>query len=507
MQRIFKTRDRRAIVERILALCGAVLIASCATAEVANTPLAPGATNPERRSIVPSDRERPVIVMTFSGGGSRAAALAEAVLSEMSQTRYAAGAHTLTEDVKLISSVSGGSVTAAWFGLNRDARHPDGDLDGLRRDFLTRDNMRALELDAVNPITWLSLVTGRTTRIAAEEALFDARLFHGATLARLNRSGQPLVVLNATDMAGGETFALVPRRFDDICSDYDAPPVATAVAASAAFPILLTPFAVRDFSVDCAGRPRPAEWIRIDLANPYTPYLNLAEYKDARYANDLRHGPDPYRRIDYLYLLDGGLADNLGTRSLRAALIAAHDDAGVLHAINDGKIGRLVVIVVNARSDPPNKLYQEPRPPGVVGQIQAVTSVPIDANTANSQAALAALLGELAQAAAGAGRKAGFGGMRVYGITVDYDQIPADTPAHRALRDAAKEVPTRWTLNAAQLQATEAAGRFLLRRDPCWRALLGDLGAVEPAAASAEPAPAIPCTTRIEIGSARVPAS
>jgi hypothetical protein len=269
----------------------------------------------------------------------------------------------------------------------------------------------------------------------------------------------------------------------------------------------LTPVAFRDFSADCEGHPRPAEWIRIDLANPYTPYLNLAEYREARYANDLRHGPHAYRRIDYLYLLDGGLADNLGTRSLRAALIAAHDDAGILHAVNDGKIGRLVVIVVNARSDPPNKLYREPRPPGLAGQIAAVTSVPIDANTTNSQAALTAVLGELAQATAGAGKKAGFGGMRIYGVTVDYDQIPADTRAHRALRDAAKDVPTRWTLSTAQLEATEAAGRFLLRRDPCWRALLGDLGAVAPTAASAEPIPAIPCTTRIEIGRARAPTS
>ena len=497
------------VLGRILTLCGVLLMAACAAAEVANTPLASGAANHERRSIVPSDRERPVILMTFSGGGSRAAALAEAVLREMAQTRYATidGPRVLTEDVKLISSVSGGSVTAAWFGLNRSPRHPDGDLDGLRRDFLTRDNMRTLELDAVSPITWLGLVTGRITRIEAEEALFDARLYHGATLARLNRSGQPLIVLNATDMGGGETFALVPRRFDDICSDYDALPVATAVAASAAFPVLLTPVAFRDFSAGCAGQPRPADWIRIDLANPYTPYLNLAEYKEARYANDLRHGPDPYRRIDNLYLLDGGLADNLGTGSLRAALIAAHDDAGILRTINDGRIGRLVVIVVNARSDPPNKLYQEPRPPGVIDQIEAVTSVPIDANTANSQTALTTLLGELAQAAAGAGKQAGFGGMRIYGVTVDYDRIPADTPAHRALRDAAKDVPTRWTLSAAQLQATEAAGRFLLRRDPCWRALLADLGAVEPDPASAEPLPAIPCTTRIEIGSARAPAS
>ena len=484
---------------RFLSLLCVLLAAGCAGTHIENTPLAAGADNPERRSIDPAGSGRPVILMTFSGGGSRAAALAEAVLREMSLTRYAAadGPHAPTEDIGLISSVSGGSVTAAWFGLHRSPGHWDGDLDALRRDFLTQDNMAALELDAVDPITWLGLVTGRITRIEAEEALFDARLFHGATLAALDRPGQPFIVLNATDMAGGEPFAMVPRRFDDVCSKHDALPVATAVAASAAFPILLTPVAFRDFSEGCQGRLRPGKWIEIDLSNPYTPYLNLAEYKDARYSNDLRHGPGTYRRIEYLYFLDGGLADNLGVQSLRAALLAPYDDARVLRAINEGKVRRLVVIVVNARSDPPNKLYQEPQQRGLVGQIRAVTSVPIDANTANSQTALTALLGQLAQAAAGSGTGAGFGGMQVYGVTVDYDQIPADTPAHRALREAAKDVPTSWTLTEPQLRATETAGRFLLRRDPCWRALLADLGAAQPAIAGEDTMPVIPCATKI----------
>jgi hypothetical protein len=33
--------------------------------------------------------------------------------------------------------------------------------------------------------------------------------------------------------------------------------------------------------------------------------------------------------------------------------------------------------------------------------------------------------------------------MKVRGITVDFDQIPTDTPAHRELRGSAKSVPTR----------------------------------------------------------------
>ena len=478
-----------------------LLAAGCASTHVENAPLQAGEANPDRRSIEPASPDRPVILMTFSGGGSRAAALAESVLREMSQTKYAGidGRHVLTEDVKLISSVSGGSVTAAWFGLHRSPGHWDGALDGLRSDFLTKDNMAALELDAVNPITWFGLVTGSITRIEAGEALFNERLYHDATLAALNQPGRPYIVLNATDMAGGQTFAMVPRRFDDVCSRYDALPVATAVSASAAFPILLTPVGFQNYSEGCRGRLRDGEWIKIDLSNPYTPYLNLAEYRDARYSNDLRHGPNPFRQIDHLNFLDGGLADNLGTQSLRSALIASYDDAQVLHAINEGKIRRLVVIVVNARSDPPNKLYQQPQQPGVVPQIQAVTSVPIDANTANSQTALSALLTEFAQAAASAGNQAKFGGMLVYGVTVDYDQIPADTPAHRALRDTAKDVPTSWTLTGPQLQVTEEAGRFLLRRHPCYRALLADLRAAQAPMAGEDQPLTIPCTTKIDI--------
>jgi NTE family protein len=494
---------------RFLAVICVLLAGGCAGTHVENTPLQAGEGNPERRSVDPASPDRPVIMMTFSGGGSRAAALAESVLREMSQTSYAGtdGPHVLTEDVKLISSVSGGSVTAAWFGLHRAPGHWDGELDGLRSDFLTQDNMAALELDAVNPITWFGLVTGRITRIEAEEALFNTRLYHDATLAALNQSGKPYIVLNTTDISGEQTFAMAPRQFDDVCSKYDAMPVATAVASSAAFPILLTPVGFQDYSDGCQGRLRNGEWIKIDLSNPYTPYLNLAEYKDARYSNDLRHGPNPYRRIDYLYFLDGGLADNLGTQSLRAALIATYDDAQILRAINDGKIRRLVVIVVNARSDPPNKLYQQPQQPGLVGQIQAVASVPIDANTANSETALSALLSELAQAAAGAGNQAKFGGMQIYGITVDYDQIPADTPAHVALRNMAKDVPTSWTLTPPQLQVTEEAGRFLLRRHPCYRALLADLRAAQPAMAGEDQALTIPCTTKIDVKKGSAPSS
>ena len=68
---------------------------------------------------------------------------------------------------------------------------------------------------------------------------------------------------------------MIPRRFDDVCSNYDALPIATAVSASAAFPILLTPVAFQNFSKDCAGQLRRGDWIRFALSNEITRFRSL----------------------------------------------------------------------------------------------------------------------------------------------------------------------------------------------------------------------------------------
>jgi NTE family protein len=479
-------------VSKSLGVVAVLALSACSVTQYENTPLQAGGENPERRSIAPPTPDRPAILMTFSGGGTRAAALAEAVLRDLRNTTYVAAdgnRHDLAEDIRLVSSVSGGSVTAAWFGL-----HGADGLDDLRSRFLTRDNMHTLELDAADPITWFRLTFTSYTRIRAEEDLFDEQLFHHATMADLNRPDRPFILPNATDMAGGQSFAFVPQRFDDICSSFDSLPISTAVAASAAFPIALSPVDFQNNAKGCKGTVSSDEWATIALSNPYSPYLNLPGYRDARYTNDLRRGQYPFRDIDYLHFLDGGLADNLGVKALRSALVSPSDHVGGLNAINRGLIRKLVVILVNARSDPPNAIYQQAKTPGVIDAVNTVVSAPIDANTANSQLALEALLTEVAKAAdAAKAMHAGFAGLRIYGITVDYDQIPADTPEHRALRDEAKDVPTSWSLTPSQLEITERIGRFLLNRHPCFGRLLGDLGATP--SPGAEPAVSLPCLT------------
>lgn len=60
------------------------------------------------------------IILTFSGGGTRASALAEGALRALADTAIPTpgGPVPLSSQIDVISSVSGGSVTAAAFALN-----------------------------------------------------------------------------------------------------------------------------------------------------------------------------------------------------------------------------------------------------------------------------------------------------------------------------------------------------------------------------------------------------
>src|SRR6202040_957225 len=57
------------------------------------------------------------VILTFSGGGTRAAALAYGVLRELAQTPIDTGSRTrsLLEEVDVISTVSGGSFAGAFY--------------------------------------------------------------------------------------------------------------------------------------------------------------------------------------------------------------------------------------------------------------------------------------------------------------------------------------------------------------------------------------------------------
>ncbi len=459
---------KKVLVSLLILLC----FTACAP-YIENYPLAKNAVNQERRVLAVKDKNRPTILVAISGGGSRAAALGWTVLKELRQFKYLYNgkSHALVDDVDVISSVSGGSVIAAYYGLYGSER-----LNEFKTAFLDPDNMDTLGMDAVNPLTWFKIAISGSSSINEIEALFDRQLFHGRTFADLNRPGKPLVILNSTDMAGGEIFTFTPDQFDDICSDFDKQAISVGVASSAAVPIVLTPVTLQDYSTThCQGQPIP-EWISQKFKHKLSPYLNIEEYKLARYANDLRHGPDIYRDIDYIHLLDGGLADNLGIHGLINSISSIHGQGELLKHINNGDIKKLVVMVINARSgNKNNPLDQSPDHPGLADMVSSVVSVPIDSGSSTINSLLDVLLGQITEASQLAPSDAQFGQLKVYPVVIDFDQLRDGDPGQKILQAQAKAVPTLWSISHENLDVIENAGQLLLHQHPCFQRLLMDL--------------------------------
>lgn len=93
------------------------------------------------------------VMLAFSGGGTWAAALSYGVLKELRDTPVpsSTGTGRLFDEIHSISSVSGGSFTAAYYGL-----HGDRIFDDYEKVFLRQNVQGALIHGLLNPLGWFS---------------------------------------------------------------------------------------------------------------------------------------------------------------------------------------------------------------------------------------------------------------------------------------------------------------------------------------------------------------
>jgi NTE family protein len=288
------------------------------------------------------------ICLSFSGGGTRAAALAYGVMEELKRARVLIDGveKSLLDEVDCISSVSGGSFTAAYYGLFRERLFAD-----FRGRFLDRNIERALIWRAANPLNWFRLASPTFGRIDLAVELYDDEVFDHRRVADLQRRGRPLVMINATNVESGSRFSFLPLYFDALGSDLEGYPVARAVAASSAFPFLLSPVTLVNYPASKSYQP---PWWYEGAAES----LHVARYR-YQAAQDLAYYLDKTNR--YVHLMDGGLADNIGVRAIYDAFARGF----IRQRINDARIKRLVVIVVNARTEPQEDLGKRESPPGL----------------------------------------------------------------------------------------------------------------------------------------------
>jgi NTE family protein len=286
----------------------------------------------------PTNSSELLLMLAFSGGGTRAASLSYGVLEELARTPAGSegGQHRMLDEVDIISSVSGGSFTAAYYALWGDRIFSE-----FESKFLKKNVQNGLLLRVLSPWNQIRLASHKFSRTDLAAEHYDHLLFKGATFADLMTQGnRPFLSINATDAASGARFEFTQDEFDLIGSDLSQFPIARAVAASSAFPVLLTPVILKNYS---AEQPQSGpEWIKSILEDP------TASTRVKNMATHARAYGDEDRR--FIHLLDGGLSDNLGLRGALDRVIAREQFAQV-PSVPWKLPRRVAIVVVNAHKD------------------------------------------------------------------------------------------------------------------------------------------------------------
>jgi NTE family protein len=307
----------------------AACLAACASPANRPSNIRRPLTVPAVRSFASdNDTGSTAVIVALSGGGARAAAFGHGVLSALAEQQ--APAHPgrmLADEVVAIAGVSGGGILAAHFALHG----PQG-LPAFRRDFLDQDPEGALRTSFM-PENLLRGYRGGVNDLTGLAAWLDAHLYRGATLGDLDQPGRPRLLLHATELYNRAPFAFNRDSFRAICSDYDAFPLAHAVAASSAVPVLFAPIVLENFKPDC-----PASGGDGTPSRERSVFARHVDASQARYANE----PE----LHYLKLLDGGLVDNLAVRNLiRVMNLPA---PALVSAQAAQRLRRVIVIVADA---------------------------------------------------------------------------------------------------------------------------------------------------------------
>ncbi|MBP6014775.1 MAG: patatin-like phospholipase family protein [Alphaproteobacteria bacterium] len=317
---------------RLTALLLTLTLTGCVTVNLAqpvNLPQTTAAPHTEPTLTVDGD----VVALAFSGGGARAAAFSLGVLQGLREMPRARGG-TLLDRVALVSGVSGGSITAAYFG-----QHGAAGVDTFRAAYLDKNWEYDLHLNLASPMNWARAYDGALNERDRLGDWLDKEIFQGATLGDLWRPSRARTWINATDLYTGVPFAFVPAYFEALCSDYATVRVADAVAASMSVPVYFRPTVLASYADRCTA-PLPA-WVEKAQRDRQTSELLRATARAfAQYRNP--------RQVRYLHLVDGGVADNFGLSNLILMRRAATSPYGPFTPRDAVRVRRMTFLVVNA---------------------------------------------------------------------------------------------------------------------------------------------------------------
>ena len=397
--------------------------------------------------------DRTVFGLHFSGGGIRAAAFAHGVLEELANTRVTVDGQSrrLLDEIDYVNGVSGGSFTAAYFALFGDRIFED-----YEERFLKRNVQADLIFRLFWPWNWVRMLSPFYDRIDLAIDFYNDYIFDGATFEDLNHQEGPALNINATDLSTGNPFSFTQDQFDFICSDLSSFPIARAVGASSAVPILFPPVLLHNHAGTCEFA-KPS-WLRRALKKSRNE--SVRRWRSARIIASYL---DSDRR-PYIHLIDGGISDNL---ALRNSIDQASDVTiweqrpGEEHK----DLQRIVVIVANAQTESEITWSLVDQFPSVSSLLGSMTNAQIDVLSAETIELLHnfAALWEERTSSVGTPTK-------VYVIEVTFQSLQDEKK-----RQYLNNLSTNLNLSDDDVDLLQRTARELLRTHPEFQRLLRDL--------------------------------
>ncbi len=316
--------------------------------------------NGDTRCGDPKKQKNVLVLLALSGGGSRAAYLSALAMRELEKRKVKVRdqvTSNLLDEVDAISSVSGGSLAAAYYASSGDPGCPsysgrtwnDDEISRLMtRDYLWRwignwfwptnlfgfwltdyDRTDIMAQTLADNMYDQKISQYRTRRRAPYITIFD----NDIDFSQLNPR-RPNLILNATrgswsshDDNGipfGAPFTFTAEDFRSIDSSIDSYKIARAVMASAAFPGAFNFMTLRDFA-------------------------------------------DQRKEAEYLHVFDGGTSDNLGLSSLKRVIWESMDEMESEHP--KIKPRNIITILVDAYTRPRGADPAAPDPRNAVSYI------------------------------------------------------------------------------------------------------------------------------------------
>jgi NTE family protein len=411
-------------------------------------------TTPVLAPGVEANSDKLFVVVTFSGGGKRAAAFSYGVLEALRDVKVTTpdgDVHALLDEVDLISAVSGGAFTAAYYALNGHET-----FESYAPRFLNHDTEKDLWHKVLQPSSWGRLADPLVSRSDLEVEYLDQELFRGATVYDL-MTRSPRVLITATDLVRAQPFAFTREQLNGVCVDPKTIPVARAVFASAATPIYFAPLVMRSYAGKCGYEP-PI------IASARAGDIEEEGYRSER-SDRLKAFLDTSRG-PYLHLADGAFTDNLGARAILDEVALGDSVTDALRRNGFSRARRMLFIVVDARTGFDPKYAKDPTPLGIKNVMDAVVSVTFNRYSFETMNLLRARVGRWEKDVRSTRCKVALAIPDCDKFDVDLVELSFDRVKDPSEREYLDRVPTAFTISQEQIARLRRAAHTLVDESP-----------------------------------------